>query len=188
MALELRAPLMRRFPRAAPRRLALVGVLCATCFALYTRDNNGRWSNSLHTERLSLTDPAAPAKPSSYADWMPETGGILYSDNMQVFYSTFYANPDAKWRYILGFEPGWMPEADLKTYRNIQWAEGQYEAYQPWINKMRPQDRLVLAQPFPPALPALEWRRATREVWIGRLRRPKVTPSARARTSGAGTR
>jgi hypothetical protein len=88
---------------------------------------------------------------------------------MQFFYNTFYKNPQGGWRYIVGFEPALMPPDDLKIYRGIHLAEGSPDSYQPWIKKMRPEDRVAISRPDQPELPALEWKQAAHGVWIGRL-------------------
>ena len=62
---------------------------------------------------LSFTRPGLAA-------WMPEPGGIVYSPSLDVFFRTFYANPRADWRYLLGFEPGIMPREDRRILREIQ--------------------------------------------------------------------
>ena len=98
--------------------------------------------------------------------WMPGHGGIFYAGNMRFFYSTFFKNPQGDWRYIAGFEPALMPPDDLNIYRTIQRTAGAIEAYEPWVAKMRPQDRLEVESPSEPRLPALEWKRAGGEVWI----------------------
>ena len=186
IALELQPVMVRYFPRMSLRRLTLAAALALTVFVLFTRDTDGRWTNSLRVERLSLTDPDAPAKPSEYAQWLPEPGGIFYSDSMGLFYSTFYANPDAKWRYILGFEPGWMPVEDLQVYRKIQWNAGAFKCYEPWVKKMRPKDRLVLECGMgQPPIPGLEWHYAVTNVWIGRLPRAKAAAPAVAGKAAA---
>jgi len=100
---------------------------------------------------------------------MPGQGGIFYEDNMQFFYNTFYKNPRGDWRYMVGFEPALMPPDDLKIYREIHRSEGNPESYQPWIKKLRPQDRLAISRSSQPDLPALEWKQAANGVWIGRL-------------------
>ena len=102
-------------------------------------------------------------------DWMPGKGGIFYADNMQFFYNTFYKNPRGDWRYIVGFEPALMLPDDLKIYREIHRSQGSAEAYEPWIKKMRPEDRLALGRSDKPNIPALEWKQAADGVWIGRL-------------------
>ena len=89
---------------------------------------------------------------------------------MTFFFNTFYKNPRAEWRYIEGFEPALMQPDDLKVYRAIQRSRRAPEAYEPWIKKMRPQDRLAVESPYQPALPSLEWKRAG-NFWLGRLPR-----------------
>jgi hypothetical protein len=89
---------------------------------------------------------------------------------MGVFYQTFYKNPHAPWRYILGFEPTFMPPDDLQIYRNIQRNFGAYKAYQPWVKKMRPEDRLVIRSgpAAAPGVEGLEWHYTARDLWLGR--------------------
>jgi hypothetical protein len=90
---------------------------------------------------------------------------------MNVFYRTFFENPNAPWRYQLGFEPTMMPEADLEVYRQYFSTDGAPFVFKPWIAKMKPGDRLVLfhASDTAPTLPELRWYHATRNLWIGRL-------------------
>jgi hypothetical protein len=96
---------------------------------------------------------------------------------MTVFYQTFFKNPNADWRYILGYEPGFMPDKDFKAYHSIMWNFGDAKAYEPWVEKMRPQDRLVLrgSKGSPPNIPQLEWEYGVSGVWIGRT--PRVPQS-----------
>ena len=47
---------------------------------------------------------------------MPGQGGVLYSADMTVFYQTFFKNPNGDWRYILGYEPAFMPDADFQVF------------------------------------------------------------------------
>lgn len=70
-----------------------------------------------------------------------------------------------------------MPPDDLKIYRDIQRGGGRAEPYQAWIQKMRPQDRLAIANSSQPNLPALEWKLAAPDVWIGRLPGGKAAPA-----------
>jgi len=56
--------------------------------------------------------------------WLPEKGGILYSSDMTIFYQTFFKNPNADWRYILGFEPALMPDEDFRCFNKIMWNYG----------------------------------------------------------------
>jgi hypothetical protein len=87
---------------------------------------------------------------------------------MAFFYNTFYKNPQGNWRYILGFEPALMPEEDLKILRQMEWNHFDLASYEPWIKKMRPQDRLEVPGAAPPPMPELEWHAGARNLWIGR--------------------
>ena len=71
-----------------------------------------------------------------------------------------------------------MPPEELAVYRTIQRAPGNLDSYEPWIKKMRPQDRLEIDMPYEPPLPALEWKHAAGDVWIGRLPAKVKSPNA----------
>jgi hypothetical protein len=95
---------------------------------------------------------------------------------MQVFYFTFFKNPTASWRYILGFEPALMRPEDLAVMRKVHWNFGDLRAYEPWLRKMRSEDRLILRASSShlagqPNIPELEWAFAANDYWIGRLPR-----------------
>jgi hypothetical protein len=77
------------------------------------------------------------------AAWAPGKDGIVYSNQMAVFYTTFYKYPDAPWRYAIGFEPGLATPDNLAVYRNAQIDTG-FGAYKPWLAKMKREDRLVI--------------------------------------------
>lgn len=62
-----------------------------------------------------------------------------------------------------------LPE-DLQTYRAIQRSGHAPESYEPWIKKMRPEDRLAIEGPSHPDLPSLEWNRFG-NFWLARLPR-----------------
>ncbi|HSY43596.1 MAG TPA: hypothetical protein VK811_06760, partial [Candidatus Acidoferrum sp.] len=125
---------------------------------------DGRWTENLTTGYLNANDP-------QLAGWLPEPGGIIYNSDMDVFFETFYANPTADWKYILGFESGWMLPDDLQTLRNYQWNFDDARALEPWVAKMRPQDRMIIHAPGggPPNIPELQWYYGATEMWIGRL-------------------
>lgn len=148
------------------KRIILTVVAVITLFFISTSDLGDRWTGNLMIEYLSLDNP-------HQAPWLPEPGGIFYSSDMLLFYQTFYKNPTAPWRYILGFEPTMMPQDDLAIFRKIQRDYNNAEAYQPWVKKMKPQDRLVVrGNPgFTPDIPELEWYYAAKGIWIGRLTR-----------------
>jgi hypothetical protein len=88
---------------------------------------------------------------------------------MGVFYDTFFENPRADFRYVLGFEPGMMPPEELAVFREIQRTDRADAAFLPWASKLRPIDRLVVARPGPaPQIASLEWHSPFAGVWIGR--------------------
>lgn len=145
------------------KRLAITGVSAIVLYMAITADVNSRWTSVKPRDRLSAEDQAQ--KP-----WLPGPGGIIYSDSMEVFYQTFYANPHGNWRYMLGFEPALMPKEDLEIFRNIQRNNGAYHFFTPWVKKMRPEDRLILKgnSEQRPKIPDLEWNYVALGTWIGR--------------------
>ena len=165
LATELDFLLLAKFAEDSFRRLLLALILAAATFACVTNDLNGRWTNSLQWQFLSEKEHP------DLEGWMPDKGGILYSADMGIFYQTFYKNPHADWRYILGYEPALMPAEDFKTYHGIYWNNGEAKAYEPWVEKMKPADRLVIrgSGGERPNLPQLEWHYAVSGVWVGRL-------------------
>jgi hypothetical protein len=170
MAVELDQFLELHLPATSVKRLAVAGGLAATLFLSTTADADGRWSGGAGagTEYLTENDPHLPG-------WLPGAGGIFYHTDMEFFYHTFFHNPAAPWRYMAGFEPAFMPADDFLTYQQILAHNGNPEVYQPWIKKMRPEDRLVLSATGDPSkfLPDLEWKYATGTLWLGRLPRKK---------------
>jgi hypothetical protein len=163
VALEVQEPMARYLSADGLRRLAVSAGLAVALLLAATTDVDSRWTRSLDVEFLSQSDP-------EMAPWLPEPGGILYSSDMTIFYQTFFKNPNAQWRYILGFESTFMPLEDLRILRNIQRNYGAYKAYQPWVNKMRPQDRLVIraGSSASPDMKELEWHYTARNLWVGR--------------------
>jgi hypothetical protein len=148
------------------RRLVACGFIILPLFLDATNDLGRRYT-------ACLEEPFVDGSAPRLKGWMPGPVGIFYADNMQFFYNTFYKNPRGQWRYIVGFEPALMPPGDLKVYRQIRRDQGGAEAYQPWIQKLRSQDRLALTRPTRPDIPGLEWIQAARGVWIGRLPAPQ---------------
>jgi len=150
------------------RRVAMTGVSCAVLFIALTVDIDGRWTYNLTAEYLTEGDP-------KQGPWLPEPGGIIYSNDMAIFYQTFFRNPHAPWRYCLGFEPAWMRPDDLAIYRKIQWNYGAAQSFEPWVKKMRPEDRLILrrSSDSKPPIEGLEWHYAATNIWIGRLPKHK---------------
>jgi len=45
------------------------------------------------------------------------------------------------------------------------------EAFEPWVKKMRPEDRLIVRAGSKPGIKELEWNMAVSGTWIGRLPR-----------------
>ena len=128
---------------------------------------NERWTKNLTWQFLSV------AEHPELAGWLPDPGGILYSADMTVFYQTFFKNPRGDWRYQTAFEPALMPAEDFDTYQKILWNNGDVKAYAPWVQKMKPADRLVIrsTREGRPYIPELEWNYGVSGIWIGRLPR-----------------
>jgi hypothetical protein len=145
----------------SPKRLLLCALIAFPLFLQSTNDLDRRYSSSAGEQFVDARDP-------SLQGWLPGKDGIFYCAQMAFYYDTLYKNPTADWHYILGYEPAIMPEADLKVLRSIQLSHGAFSAYEPWIQKMRPIDRLVIYSPSQPGLPQLEWRRAVGDIWIGK--------------------
>ena len=149
---------------ASWRRGLLALALSTALFLAISADTNSRWTYNLTAEYLTQDN-------EKQAGWLPEPGGIVYSDDMNIFYQTFFKNPKAPWRYILGFEPAMMPPDDLAILRKIYWNFQSGKAFEPWVRKMRLQDRLIVRGAYNarPAIPGLEWYYAATNTWIGRL-------------------
>ena len=137
------------------------GVLVALMvFLIATPDTNGRWSGRAQSPYLVLTGQAS-------RHLLPSPGGVLYSDDMRVFYEVFFRLPNAPFRYALGYEPGLMPLVDQNLLRQ-EIASGLYLPFEDWVKKMTPRDRMVLrSDGAPPPLSGLEWTRVSRELWVG---------------------
>lgn len=166
VALEFQDVFNGMFREYSRRRVVAAAAIAACLFISFASDINGRWTYNLTTEYLVEGDP-------KQREWLPEPGGIIYSNEMSVFYQTFFRNPRAPWRYALGFEPAWMRPDDLAIYRRIQWNYGAAQSFDPWVKKMRPQDRLVVrgSSESRPQVEGLEWYYAATNTWVGRLPR-----------------
>jgi hypothetical protein len=161
MASEIDLAIPTLWNASSLQRLIGCGCIALPLFLLSTNDLGRRYT-------ASLTEPFLDGSNPKLKDWMPGQGGIFYADNMQFFYNTFYKNPQGDWRYMVGFEPALMPIDDLKIYREMHRPDGGPESYQPWIKKMRPQDRFAVARSAQPDLPELEWKLGAPGLWIGR--------------------
>lgn len=185
VAFELQDHLEGHLAFDSGKRLLITLGLAAGCYGGFTSDRESRWTENLTTEYLT---PATPGE----AGWVPGANGIIYNSTMDVFFNTFYKNPTAPWRYILGFESGLMRPDDLEVLRKIQWNYGDARAYEPWVKKMRPQDRMMIqaasVRSGPPDIPELEWHYAVSGLWVGRLpgstNSPPTIPQPKPATDG----
>jgi hypothetical protein len=167
LALEIQGILEVRLPSLSPRRIGVA--LVAGLAALLILSANTRGSRYLAAERpfLSLTSPTIGAA-------LPDPGGVLYTDDMRLFFQLFYHRPTAPWRYIVGYEPALMPPEDLATFRNVLAARTP-DNFAPWVRKMTPADRLIIqSTEGQPQIPGLAWTRVSATVWSGR--RPPGPP------------
>jgi hypothetical protein len=163
LALEFDEVLVQTWSNLCRQRLLVSGVVALSVYLATTSDGGGRWTENLRQTFLDGSDPEIKT-------WMPGEGGIFYHADMVFFYDTFYKNPHGDWRYILGFEPALMPPDDLKVYRSIQQNNFSWQEYKPWVDKMRPEDRLEITGGTRPIMPPLEFLKVG-NMWIGRLPR-----------------
>ena len=168
---DLQLLLEARFAADSFKRLALAGGLAVIIYMAATNDHNSRWTQSLTWSYLTQDN-------SDLKGWLPDQDGIFYTGDMTLFFQTFYKNPDAGWKYIVGYEPALMPDQDYAVYRRVLWNFGDVKAYEPWVEKMRPQDRLVIrgARNAPPNIPQLDWEYGVSGIWIGRVPRTNTPP------------
>ena len=173
MTCDLQLLLQARFAMDSFKRLGLVCGVALAAYLCLTSDLNSRWSATLVDQYLTT------AEHPELNGWMPEKGGIFYSADMTLFYQTFFKNPNGDWRYTLGFEPTWMPKEDFEVYHKVLWNFGDAKAYEPWVKKMRPEDRLAIrgGRGGPPNLPQLEWNYGVSGIWVGRLPRTNAPAS-----------
>ncbi len=165
MASDLQLLLETRLAPDSFKRLGLVCILALATYLGVTCDYNSRWTSATTQQYLMADDP-------DLQGWMPDKGGILYSVDMPLFYQTFFKNPTADWRYMLGFEPTWMPKDEFEIYRRIVWNFNNGAAYEPWVKQMTQADRLVVRSAGgAPNIQGLEWKYAVGGDWIGRLPR-----------------
>jgi len=168
IALELQAWLEERTPATAPSRLLLTSAGGLVIFLSLT-SALGRPPDPEGQAYAALLAPESEGA-------LPDPGGIVYSDELAVFYQVFYRAPRAPWRYMVGYEPALMPPEDLDVFREIH-RRRTAESFAPWLAKMRPEDRLILRSASgAPTIPGLEWRPVTATVWSGRRRGGPAIP------------
>ncbi len=167
IATDVELLMLPRIAADSFRRLLVTCILVLVAFMSLTSDWGTRWTSTLTRPFLS------EAEQPQLKGWMPDNGGILYSVDMGLFYRTFFKNPHADWRYQLGYEPTLMPKDDFDTYQKILWNFGDAKAYAPWVKKMKPADRLVIAgdSGSQPKIPELQWNYGVTGLWIGRTPR-----------------
>ncbi len=170
MTWDLQALLLARFAENSFRRLGLTLGLAAATFLCVTNDAHSRWSQTLSDRYVTADNP-------EIAGWMPDPGGIFYTADMTLFYQTFFKNPTGDWRYMLGFEPTWMPRKDFEVFQQVLWNSGDAKAYAPWVKEMQPADRLAIrgGSGAAPGIPQLEWKYSGQGIWLGRT--PRRTPA-----------
>jgi hypothetical protein len=170
MTVDVQAFLQKRFAPDSFKRLGLTLGLAAATFLCVTNDASSRWSHTLSDRYLVANNP-------DLNGWMPDQGGIFYTADQALFYQTFYKNPTGDWRYMLGFEPTWMPKEDFEIYQNVLWNLGEAKSYAPWMEKMKPADRLVIrgGSGGSPDIPQLEWKYSGVGIWLGRT--PRTPPN-----------
>jgi hypothetical protein len=167
-ALELQGAFEREpaQQRSIPR-WAIAGGAAILVLLVTGSDLQRRWSEQVGRPFLVRENP-------THAPWLPEPGGIAYSPEMGVFYALFFKNPDAPWKYTLGFEPAIMLPEDYRVFCEIKRSRGATEAYLPWVAKMGSADRLYVQQRsnVAPPIPGLEWFQPVYGIWAGR--RPRA--------------
>lgn len=162
LALELEEMLEARLAPGAAGRLAVAAVAGLGACLVLSANIRGQRFTAPENPYLSLASPAA-------TPFLPHPGGILYTDDMRLFYRLFYAHPTADFRYVVGYEPGLMPPDDLKTFRSVIAARTPGN-FAPWVRKMKPADRLILQSlRGQPQIPGLVWTQVSPSVWSGRV-------------------
>jgi hypothetical protein len=176
IALQLEDVIAEHWPEGAWSSLWPVVAVCVAGVVVWSANVEGRWRN--HAGRFDiLFSPQAREMGA-----LPDAGGILYSDQMEPFFQGIYRMPDAPWRYMVGFEPALMPPDDREIYQKILDAHPHRPPgyYEPWISRMRPEDRMILETAGPgssPQLPGLEWNFMPPTFWIGRVPPPGPAPA-----------
>lgn len=145
-------------------RILLTLALGMAYFMAVTADLDGRWSR-VEVEPM----PSLSGDNTEYSVplWMPEADGIVYSAEMDVFNRLFYEYPHASCRYVYGYESGIMTPENLRILRHIQQKDFRPDTFQPWVQKMKPEDRLILFSDTCPPIKGLNWTRVTTMLWSG---------------------
>ncbi len=157
------------------RKLLVTLIVSGALFLSLTPDFSERWTARSRDVFLSTENPLQQG-------WLPEPGGILYSPNMEIFYDSFFSNPKADWKYILGFDGSLMPPEDYEIRKEMLWNRERPEyakTFLPWIRKMTKADRFaVKGMVLEGHFMELDWRYMGGNVSVGR----KPVPNDRAVT------
>lgn len=103
------------------------------------------------------------------SDYRPDDGGIVYNDSMATFYLNYFENPDARYRYVIGFEPAIVPAENRSVFRDIVYTDFHFKSYEPWIKKLTNKDRIFTTVDISKNYPQLDWIKAANKLWIGKL-------------------
>jgi hypothetical protein len=147
--------------RTGVARLATALVIAAVFVLSTSTDVGARWSGALQERYLDASKP-------DHARLLPDPGGIFYSNSMGVFYRTFFHNPHADWRYVLGMEAAAMTEENRRVYTQLALSAGSVDALSAWVKAMTPADRMVLLSGGQPKVEGLDWGMAVVGIWVGR--------------------
>jgi hypothetical protein len=161
LALEVQALLDAQSPGRA--RVLGAAVLSLAVFMIWTANVNDRWHSRFDPAIRLL---ATPERSSA----LPDSGGVLYTDDRRVFFELFYYRPEVPWRHALSYSPELMPQDDYEVYAAR--VAGGLEALEPWARKLRVEDRLLVRDPRGvPPFPSLQWQHIANDLWSGRRRR-----------------
>lgn len=168
---SLEVELALRPIEATVRRLGAACVASAVFVLVVGADADGRWARPQDLKWAVLFDP-------THRQAFPDPGGLLFADSMEFFFQGFYRQPDAPWRYVVGFEQSIMPPEDRQVFRALMASRPLRPGhlFEPWIRRMGPGDRLLLETQGahdPPQLPDLEWTFVPPTFWSGRKRAPE---------------
>lgn len=145
------------------RYALFVVIIIAICISI----PNLKWTTK------GIKDYSADFSRKELLAFKPEVGGIIYNDLMSHFYSNYFNNPFANYRFVLGFEPAIMQFANKKVLREITYSGYHYTSYRPWIDKLTKKDRIFTSIDICKNYPELDWVKAGRYLFIGKIRDEK---------------
>lgn len=160
--LEIHSYLRRVHEPVSPARIGIALTLGLALFLFTTANAQDRWSNADTLRTVDITKP-------EYSRSLPEPGGILYHPDMGLYNTLVYTYPGGRWKYILGEESSHMPEEDRAIFLDILRARLSPETFRPWVDKLRPQDRIAMYSRTCPPFDRLIWVNPVNTLWIGRL-------------------